>query len=71
VAKLHGFRAPKNSHVADVARLPFGQFCEFEAHLFRKRCALAALNKWQFQKKGFSMQSKKKARARHAIAWRA
>jgi hypothetical protein len=26
VAKLHVFRAPKNSHVADVARLPFGQF---------------------------------------------
>jgi hypothetical protein len=26
VAKLHVFREPKNSHVADVARLPFGQF---------------------------------------------
>ena len=26
VAKLHVFRAPKNSHVADVARLPFRQF---------------------------------------------
>ena len=26
VAKLHVFRAPKNSHVAEVARLPFGQF---------------------------------------------
>ena len=26
MAKLHVFRAPKNSHVADVARLPFGQF---------------------------------------------
>ena len=26
VAKLHVFRAPKNRHVADVARLPFGQF---------------------------------------------
>jgi hypothetical protein len=29
VAKLHVFRAPKNSHVADVARLPFGQFFDF------------------------------------------
>jgi len=26
VAKLHVFRAPKNSHVADVARLPFDEF---------------------------------------------
>ena len=26
VAKLHVFRVPKNSLVADVARLPFGQF---------------------------------------------
>jgi hypothetical protein len=28
VAKLHVFRAPKNSHVADVVRLPFGQFVD-------------------------------------------
>ena len=26
MAKLHVFRAPKNSHVADVARLEHGQF---------------------------------------------
>ena len=26
MAKLHAFRAPKNSHVADVARLQHGQF---------------------------------------------
>jgi hypothetical protein len=26
VAKLHVFRAPKNVHVADVVRLPFGYF---------------------------------------------
>ena len=26
VAKLHVFRVPKNSRVADVALLPFGQF---------------------------------------------
>ena len=26
VAKLHDFRAPKNVNVADVVRLPFGQF---------------------------------------------
>jgi hypothetical protein len=32
VAKLHVFRAPKNSHVADVARLPFGQFRRFNTY---------------------------------------
>jgi hypothetical protein len=50
---------------------PRDEFFEFEARLFWKRRALAALKKGSFRKKGFSMQLIKKARARLAIALRA
>jgi hypothetical protein len=44
------------------------EFCELKAHIFWERCVVRALTKGYSQKKSFSLQWKKKARARHAIA---